>query len=285
MLSNSRRSCTLLLLCALAVASGASIVGCAADSGSTSADLPGTTSGGQTGSLIPSCGLAPNAVRAPQSLQGGGVVFFPMGCPGEFDPQSLQLRAEDGMIVPSEVEELDTGAVVVRASAPLEPGGYTVVGEGVETEEVQLVDSEPAPSTLGLLNWTGNGCPGTFELELDEGLAAYSSQLSVSVSVDGGPWVTWFDYGTLETDGDVALITLPDCLGGCRSPGQHTVEVQGQLVGQDEPLPVVETSFTQRCPATGNCSASTPAGGTAWWLLLTAGPLWWRRRLRAAHRT
>ena len=278
---HSQRVGALIALC-LAAPAALAMAGCADSGGSGNVVNGGTpggvVGGGQTGSLIPTCALSPAADSGPQVLDGGGVVFFPMGCPAGFDEDTLLLRDANGEEVETEVEELDTGAVLVRAAGPVEPGVYTVESGAGNHGQVTATEA-PEPRELGTLSWDGVTCNGELTLELSEESRAYAGQLRLSVSTDGAPWVTWFEFGTLDNDTADTPLLLPSC-PNCVGNGEHDIRVRGELAGDAMPLPELRAEVTHLCAedSAATCSSTAPAPPVGWlaamcWLL-------WRRRAR-----
>jgi hypothetical protein len=235
-------SSCLLLLC-----------GCSSESDGDFSQSPGGHNpwvlGGQTGALMPACGLTP-AARAGDSTPGGdtGIVIHTDACVG-FAAAELELRDEDGVSVEFELETLPGGAKLLRPRIPLEAGIYHVTIAGIEMESVVAEEPAALPMQLGTLRPLGPKCGVDVELIVDPLLLPFLPQLKLSVSVDGRAEEMWFDYGTLEVTDERAVLSMPGCSGPqpCLSDGEHTLRVTAELAGELGTLAPVDVTLQTRC--------------------------------------
>jgi hypothetical protein len=254
--------------------------------------------GGQTGSLIPGCGLAPlsaagNAVPAGDALG----VLYTRDCPGK--EQMLALLGVPGVALES--VPLDRGDVfLVRTDQSLSAGDYQLeLGNGsggdvhVEPEAAEL------PMGLGELRMAPpeSACPDSlrFELPLDPALLAYAPLAKFEVSIDGHLPELWIDYGALPiedgADGKYGVLTLPRCgARGCLF-GTHSLRLQAEIAGETQQPAATSADFDVSCPAestdaSGACSLGTPVSSRSPcpWGSAALGLLLCRRRRRRSTR-
>jgi hypothetical protein len=255
---------------ALSVLGGCSLLllaSCAMDSSEDGASAPvgvlpphPWVQGGQTGALMPPCGLTPAAL-AGDSIPGGdtGIVVHTESCVG-FVAAELELRDGDGNPVEFDLESLPGGAVLLRPRTPLSAGVYRVKVAGMEMESV-VAEAPPAlPMRLGTLQvLSAPKCGVDIALDVDPLLVPYLPQLKLSISVDGGAEQVWFDYGTLEVTDGRAQLSLPSCSAQpCLTDGVHSLFVTAELAGELGTLEPVEVSVETRCNV--SAAGSAPAG-------------------------
>jgi len=281
----------------LLVAAG--LLGCAAgemDNAGTDIDPAGHL-GGQTGSLIPGCGLSPlsaagNAVPAGDALG----VLYTRDCPGQ--EQMLALQGVSGVAL--ELVPLDRGNVfLVRADQSLSGGDYQLeLGNGSSGELHVEPEASELPMKLGALRLAAPACPDPlrFELTLDEAMLAYAPLTKFEISIDGHPPELWIDYGALPIedgpDGKYGVLELPRC--GARSclSGAHSLELRAEIAGESEQPGPTSSSFDLPCldasPDTSpsTCSLGTMASSRSAnaWLSVALGLLLCRRRRRRFSR-
>ena len=236
--------------------------GCSSGKDSVS-DARGSTfhpwvEGGQTGALIPECGLT-RAARAGDSTPGGdtAIVIQTDSCVG-LAVAELELFDQDGMMVEFDVETLPGGALLLRPRAPLPAGVYVVKVAGKEMES--LVGDAPAalPSELGELERIGDGCGASFSLRLNPALLEYLPQLKLSVAIDGGPDATWFDYGALDVVDGRAALSLSQCFPSCLGDGTHSLRLTAELAGELGTLAPIELMFDLACGAGARAAGAAP---------------------------
>jgi hypothetical protein len=257
----SRKASSLLLgLAALLLCS------CASSSDEGAYVGPGVNpwvAGGQTGALIPDCGLTPAAADG-DSIPGGdsGIVLYTDKCVG-FAAAELELHDQDGMMVAFDLEPLPGGAVLLRPKSPLPAGIYSVNVAGTKMEA--MVAEEPAelPMRLGTLRAPPPQCGASAELELDPAVLEYLPQLKLSLSIDGEPETTWFDYGELMVQDGRASIGLESCGSvRCLPDGEHTLRVTGELAGELGTLAPVEVTVETRCLADSQSGGNDSGSGS-----------------------
>lgn len=280
-----RLTAVALLLAGLKVACSSSDESAA---GRNSAD--GGFQGGQTGSLVPTCGIATDPGSVPAG--DGALIVHTAGCSTPLALDEIELLDAAGNPIAFDTVELEDGAVLLRTNQTLEPGSYRVSGGSATDVQLVVTEAEPLPMRLGELTYLGaSDCTPQFELKLDESAAAYESLLKVMVSIDGGEPTTWVDYGQLEVDGDLTVLELTHCsVDSCLGSGTHTVEVTGLIAGeQDQPDPIfLDFDFECTPDAGGYACAFTRSGPRLAWFgwatmfaLLATG---WRRRSARKNR-
>jgi hypothetical protein len=249
--------------------------------------------GGQTGALTPRCGLSLSAEQG-DSIPGGdsGIVIQTDACVG-LSAAQLELHDQDGMMVAFDLVTLPGGAVLLKPRSPLPAGVYSLSVAGKPMTPVIAAAPEALPTALGTLQPAAAGCGVNLELALDPLVLEHLPQLKISVSVDGGPQQTWFDYGTLQVDDGRAELSLDECFPHCLEDGVHSLRVVGELAGESGTLEPIDVDVQVACPARGvdedepDMSAAcraTPAGrapaasGIASSGLLLVSALWLVRR-------
>jgi hypothetical protein len=205
--------------------------------------------GGQTGSLVPDCGVAP--------LSAGGVtvpvgdalaVIYGRRCPEELAAEQLELIGPGARPVSLTLESLGNGAFLVRAAESLGAGQYELGVAGEPSTLSVAGEVSALPAGLGELTpvITPLDCPENleFELALSAEAMAYVPLMRWLVSVDGGDEQLWVDYGALELEGlesDRAVLRLPRCgRSSCLEGGRHGLSVRAELAahgGAEAPKP------------------------------------------------
>jgi MYXO-CTERM domain-containing protein len=300
-----------LALGSLALASTAlTSVGCASSDMTLdfSSEQPDYQLGGQTGSLVPGCGVAPLSAEG-QSVPAGEAlaVFYAKDCPELAGEGRLALTGVGLEPQRLELVRLTGDTYLLRASASVPPGDYQLTGTD-EASALRVTEGELlVPSSFGALSFTPDApeetepemtaaqCPEQlrFTLELDEAALALAPLARFDVSIDRGAEQLWVDYGALHVESDDAgsrgLLELPRCAGqGCISPGPHHLALRVRLAGQlREPEPL-ELDF-EPCPwpesasdaPDESCALTGPtrgSGGVGLGLLAVVLGLGWRRR-------
>ncbi|MEY4546811.1 MAG: hypothetical protein RL685_3006 [Pseudomonadota bacterium] len=261
--------------------------------------------GGQTGSLVPGCGIAPLSAEG-QSVPVGRAlaVFYAKDCPGLAAQGRLALSGAGREVQPLELIRLAGDTYLLQAAASVPAGDYQLeLGEGASALSVAEGEVE-VPAVFGALSSTtaettaeetAEGCPELlrFTLELDPAALALVPLARWEVSLDGGPEQLWVDYGALRIESDEAgsrgLLELPRCgVQGCLSPGPHHLQLRVSVAGQSrEPQPL-QLDF-EPCPwpdsvsdGDEGCALGAPrrSSTTALGLgtLAVALALGWRRR-------
>jgi hypothetical protein len=248
-----------LILCSALLAG---LAGCAASAKSSGAQsFRPWVEGGQTGALLPSCGLTA-AARAGDAIPGGdsGIVVNLDQCVGAATAD-LELFDAEGTMVEFDREPLPGGAVLLRPRMPLPAGAYVVRIAGQQMQSIVGSEPEMLPTTLGTLERVGSRCGANFELMLDDAVLAYLPQLKLSVRVDGGPEQKWFDYGALSVEEGSAQLSLRDCFPSCLSDGSHRLEVTAELAGELGTLEPLPLEFATDCSTNAQPIANTNGFG------------------------
>jgi hypothetical protein len=281
------------VICGLLLLIGGSACSAAEDGLSNAPSWRDWVKGGQTGALTPRCGLSLSA-EAGDSIPGGdsGIVIQTDACVG-LSAAQLELHDQDGMMVAFDLVTLPGGAVLLKPRSPLPAGVYSLTVAGKPMTPVIAAAPEAVPTVLGTLQPAATDCGVNLELALDPLVLEYLPQLKISVSVDGGPQQTWFDYGTLQVDDGRAELSLDECFPHCLDDGAHSLRVVGELAGESGTLEPIDVDVQVVCPARGPdedepdmsaaCRATAAgrapaAGGFASSGLLLGSALWLVRR-------
>jgi hypothetical protein len=230
--------------------------------------------GGQTGSLIPTCGVAPLSASGYAVPRGDAVaVLYGSGCPEALAASRVALTGPDARPVAILLESLEDGVYLVRAAESLEGGEYGLAVSG-ESQGTLAVDDEAAglPLQIGSITVT----PGVrdcladvrFEVELSAEALAHAPLLRWLVRVDGSDWQVWADYGALELtstpEGGRGELALPRCgPAGCLPEGSHGLDIRAEVAGESLPSEATSVAFDIECaassPTEDGCSAAAPA--------------------------
>jgi hypothetical protein len=260
--------------------------------------------GGQTGSLVPGCGVAPlsaagNSVPAGDAL----AVLYAGDCPEQAIAEQLALAGMGANGVVLELVPLErSGVFLVRADQSLTSGDYQLALGMASASEVRVgEEAQAVPSRLGRLeprpSEVACGNELQFELALDEAALAYAPLSRFDVRIDDGNEQLWVDYGALpiesSAEGSRGLLELPRCGSrGCLQGGRHRLELRASVAGERlEPEPL-ELTFDVNCPVSDDssensagCSLSrslpTPRGSSALAICLS----WFVLRRRASRRS
>ncbi len=242
--------------------SASALTGCASSDDSNNAGYSPPDEwilNGQTGSLIPGCGVAPLSQMG-RAVPTGDVlaVLYTNRCPGGSAPE-LALTGPDTRPIGVTLEPLEgSGVYLVRADQSLTMGEHQLQLPGSSSNALAVGDAaSPLPAQLGRLSRIeeSSDCELVrFEWELTEEALAHAALMRLWIRVDAGREQLWVDYGALELEstaaGNRGLLRLPRCgTAGCLEAGVHGLEVRAELAGetvQPEPL---QTSFEVRCPS------------------------------------
>jgi hypothetical protein len=266
--------------------------GMAAESADRANRAPGWDHGGQTGSLLPRCGVAEAAIGhgIPESAEG--LVIYTSECEGSLDLAELSVRGPDGEPVDFEVEPLGEGAVLITFMQPPVPGSYRIGGmspsepalesdagafeddagnsfddealarpaEG--SQDVSVLPAAPAPMALGQLSQLAGACDATLRLSLDPSMAPHVGALRLEVHVDGRATEVEVPYGTLEITNEAVLVELPRSFTDGLPAGAHVVKLQGEVAGLEQRFESSELTIHEPCeafadPSGGSSGAST----------------------------
>lgn len=223
--------------------------------------------GGQTGSLVPGCGVAPLS-ESGQALPASDAlaVVYTSECPALAVQDLISVSAPDASSVNVELEPLgDTGVYLIRAGAMLDAGDYQIeVGDSAVSRLLLTPEVSPLPTRLGTLQAIEtSACAEFFELELtlDAATLAYLPLLRLYARVDGGFEQLLVDYGALEVreGSSVGLLRVPRCGGVCLPGGEHLLEVRGVIAGEEVDIPVVAGTFVNDCEDPPAPSDSSPS--------------------------
>jgi hypothetical protein len=263
------------------------VTGCAGeDSNNESAPSPPKEwiLNGQTGSLVPNCGVAPLSEAGLAVPSGDALaVLYTVGCPEDGTPE-VAVTGPDALPVGVTLEPLEgTGVYLVRADQSLSSGAHQLELPDSSSSTIAVGESaSPLPTQLGRLRPIEGSLecePVRFEWALPPEALAHAPLMRLWLRVDGGPEQLWVDYGALEIEmaaDDRAILILPPCVleAGCLYPGVHALELRVELAGeslQPEPL---RTSFEVDCPGALSsnedvesplaCSAAGTARTTPW---------------------
>jgi hypothetical protein len=233
----------------------ASLLGCASSDHANSDSPREIIWGGQTGSLVPSCGL-----RQPVSVpeDSGGFVVDTLGCSGATAEEDVEITTADGQTLGASWLHLGDGKYFVVPERSLAPGTYEVsVGES--PAEVTVVEPSPVPTRVGeLVVLSTTTCGANLELRLDPALRAYAPLLQLTVTTNGQDQV-WGDFG--EVSGDDATLLL-SCDGqACQLNGASEVTVNAELAGRTLDIEGATVRVDVRCGSdvAPSCSAARPA--------------------------
>ena len=250
--------------------------------------------GGQTGSLVPDCGVAPLSEQGHAVPVGDAVaVLYTSGCPDEPVVERVSLAASDVPVM-VQLEPLGAmGVYLVRASEMLSEGGYELVVSGNVAQTLMVTaGAVPLPTRLGELHAVppGDACAGEieFELELDPQALAYAPLLRLWARIDRGSEQLLVDYGALELADAVETrgsVQLPRCSElVCFSQGGHLLELRAEVAGETLAIETVAAAFDVHCGPTlsgdmqteetdFNCSSARAHGRSPWVLMLVLGAL------------
>jgi hypothetical protein len=243
----------------------------------------GAFNGGQTGSLKPSCGIAPlseDGSSVPSGEQA--FVLYTRGCPEAPRLEELAISDAAGDPIDVRVEPLDDGVYLVKGSAVLMEGQYDVTLPQAVTSEatsVAVVESSPLPTEVGALSRReGQPCDvGQVLLRPTAQLIQYLPLTQFSYTLDGEPPVVTGDYGTQALHDGLVSIPVDNCAAGpCFTSGHHRLTVNATIAGeiaQPDPATIefdiyCEDADTSGCTlASGTIGRSGSNGPTALGLL------------------
>ena len=263
----------------------APLMGCGGDAGASGYD----PYGGQTGSLRPvrpACGRAPSFDRAP-TLPAGDAVFVYYDDTCSANAEDFALSDADGNVIGVEVEQLGSGALLVKTDMALSPGDYQLESpSGAQT--ITVAEAEPLPTGLGTLR-AFDGCPGSLSLTFADEVVPYLPLLALSYRVDGGALQGWYDYGMIPPDAEAVELNLGWCPGPCLGDGTFEIEIEASIAGESDGPDAVSQPVSRSCASSGGdgggCSVARPStfgslsGACLLFALLLSAKL--RRRCRS----
>lgn len=244
----------------LALSAPLCLAGCsgeASDAGGSASG--GNYYGGQTGSLVPLCGLAQLSEEG-QSVPAGEQAFvvYTQGCPTPLDVQEIAVSDANGDPVDVEVQALGNGAFLVKGAAMLEEGQYQVTLPSTsDAEAINVGPTQALPIQLGELQLRATQCDYTdFALVVDPELLPYLPLTRFSISIDGRAPYVWRQYGEVALKDGAAELRLEHCnTGGCLTNGSHNLTVYADIAG--EAVQPDLTSLTFQITCASNLSAGT----------------------------
>jgi hypothetical protein len=235
--------------------------------------------GGQTGSLVPDCGVAPLSAGGLAVPIGDALaVFYDRGCPEDLVAERVALTGPGQRPVALTLETLGDGVYLVRAAESLAEGAYEL-GVAGEASTLSVASEVSAlPGQLGVLRPIASAvdCPETleFQLALSAEARANVPLMRWLVRVDGGDEQVWVDYGALELEGteaDLATLRLPRCAGSsCLGQGSHGLRLRAAVAGEaftseplsiafDVPCAAAESAPRGAVSGSDSCSLGAPA--------------------------
>jgi hypothetical protein len=259
------------------------------ESSPTSGGDPTNPYGGQTGSLIPQCGNAPQFNSGASVPEGDGAfVYYARSC-GATEGQ-FAVTDSEGQPVAFQLIELGDGSLLIRTDTALDPGVYTVTTPDGTSKLVTVTETAALPTALGSVSMQWTNCDVAFSLALDATFIPYVDLARVLISIDGESPVVLRDFGTLTANasGSVGL-GFRACEFGCLRPGPHTLQVSAEIAGENGIFEAAAVNFNYE-----GCSGSGDGGGLSCavaekrvraqhaplGLALLVGGLGWRRRRR-----
>lgn len=286
----------LLPLLALLLLQGCS----SSEATATSTAAGGAFTGGQTGSLKPSCGIAPlseDGSSVPSGEQA--FVLYTRGCPETPRLDELMISDAAGDPIAVQLEPLDDGVYLVKGSAVLMEGQYDVTlpdAVAAEATSVEVAESWPLPAEVGTLSRQDQQCDvGQILLRPSAQLIRYLPLTQFSYSLDGDAAVVTGDYGTQALSDGLLSIPVDNCgAGPCLTSGHHRLTVYATIAGETAQPDPATIEFDIRCDDTeSNACAMSPGtsgrshsnGRFASWLMLGLTALLgvvmqWRRSRR-----
>jgi hypothetical protein len=293
-------------LASVALAGAALAAGCVNSDSDVILDFAGPDYqlGGQTGSLIPGCGVAPLSADG-QSVPVGRslAVFYAQDCPQLAMEGRLALSGVVGDAQPLELVRLADDTYLLQSTQSLPAGDYQLQpAAGDSPLRVAQAEVE-VPSLFGVLSSPTEECPDVlrFTLALEDAALALAPLARFEFRLDGGEQQLWVDYGALRIERDEAgergVLELPRCTAqSCLSPGAHHLQLSVRVAGQSRTPEPLELDFEACSPAIdpqgGNdegCAlvapqSSHPTRGGPGWLCAALGLGWCRRSKRAPTR-
>jgi hypothetical protein len=261
-----------------------------------------TWEGGQTGSLMPVCGVSPASVERGVPASAPGLVLLPSACDDPSALDALAVRDASGQPIAFQLQRLPGGEILVVFSNGLTPGRYTVgvpqtsnedggvdplpapdggiiIGMPPVVQSVEVKETAPPPTGFGTIDRIGGECGSTLQLSPDSSVLPYLGQLSVEVQIDGGMIHALYVTGTLKLVNGVARVELPRYELEQLAYGTHEARVIVRLAGQGAPLETFVLTLDVPCgdeyasePAEsgGFCTTVVPPGSSAHRELATA---------------
>ena len=254
----------------------------------------GWVMGGQTGSLMPVCGVSPASVERGVPASAPGLVLLPSACDDPSALDALAVRDASGQPIEFQLQRLPGGEILVVFSNGLTPGRYTVgvpqtsdedggvdplpapdggivIGMPPVVQSVEVKETAPQPTRFGTIDRVDGECDPTLQLSPDSSVLPYLGQLSVEVQIDGGMIHTLYVTGTLKLVNGVARVALPQYELNQLEYGTHEARVTVRLAGQSAPLETFLVTLEVPCDADayeseeesgGFCTTVAPPGSS-----------------------
>lgn len=267
-----------MVLGALCFALSLILSACAADDSSGRAVVVAPRDymlGGQTGSLIPVCGVAPLSGEGRGVPSGDALaVLYTTGCS---EPEAVARLAREGSgdgTVPVQLVPLDDrGTYLVRAAESVSAGDYQLsYGEGAASD-LHVAEETPAlPLSPGALRQVPSdaSCPERlrFELDLDAAALAYAPLARFMLRLDYGEEQLWIDYGALpiesDAEGSRGVLELPRCgINSCLEHGSHVLTLSMQIAGEDLSPATLDLGFAIDCPVPLAADSNASSGASS----------------------
>lgn len=263
---------------------------------------PGYEFGGQTGSLLPGCGLAPLSAEGSIVPTGKGLaILYTKDCPAALAQSSVALGGADSGDVTLTLVPLDgDGVYLVQADQRVYDGSYAL-SVGGDASSLTVGGAVALPGRVGALTAESSAaeCEDSLRfLMTDRATLAYAPIARFTVRIDGGEEQLWVDYGALPitgtAEGSSAEFVLPRCgPTACLPAGHHQLLVQMDVAGVDAQPEPSRLDFDVSCPlpefesdaasdTDSGCTLAVPPAGSAQPLALLAllGACLGRRRSR-----
>lgn len=251
----------------------------------------GWISGGQTGSLMPICGLTPASAERGVPEDAAGLVLVPNACVDARALDRLSLQDASGQDVAFDVVRLPNGELLVIARGGLTPGQYTLSAGGgaadagitpgddasidddagaeqIEdagvaapalTQSVEITDA-PMPERFGSVARIYGECGATLELTPEASVLPYLALLSVELQIDGMRPRPLYTTGTLKLEDGYARVELPEHELDELASGSHELRVTVKLAGQSTPLETFLLTLSVPCSEATEEDSSASSG-------------------------
>lgn len=280
---------------ALLLGASALLASCGNDDAGASQGGGGWVMGGQTGSLMPVCGVSPASVERGVPASAPGLVLLPSACDDPSALDALAVHDASGQPIEFQLQRLPGGEVLVVFSNGLTPGRYTVgvpqtsdedggvdslpapdggiiIGMQPVAQSVEVKETAPPPTGFGAIDRVDGECGTTLQLSPNSSVLPYLGQLSVDVQIDGGTIHTLYVTGTLKLVQGVARVDLPRYELDQLEYGTHEARVTVRLAGQSVPLETFVLTLDVPCGGQSEyepeesgafCTTVVPPGSSA----------------------
>jgi MYXO-CTERM domain-containing protein len=280
-----------------ATALAVTLAACGAESDDGSASnmsfvpRPWIDEGGQTGSLMPACGLSAAAIDNGVPASAPGVVLRTDACndPNAFD--ELTVRDASGQPVAFSLVRLPDGSLLINFEGGLTPGRYSIdIGAdlsdgGVPLDEdgglesdasiapaqpdagmleapadtIDVAEQLPPPQRFGTIERLGGECNAVITFVPDAAVLPFLSVLTVDLQIDDGPIEPLVRPGALPVKNGVAAVRLPTERIDRTGAGYHTLRIVTRIAGASAPLETFLMSVQVPCGYTTSSDVGRPA--------------------------